>query len=116
MINAMAIQSICPKTKCHRALLSAEGAAFLNVCRRGHGCVWTSIDAIGSNVELGGAAGVLDVISGRSWSASDNLDENMGVNRCAIRPQTFKPIQFLIHGEGRGSQRTTCDRYSLKIK
>ena len=88
MINAMAIKSICPKTKCHGALLSAEGAAFLNVCRRCHGCVWTSkIGVIGFNVELGGAAGVLDVIRGRSRSASDNLDVNRVVNRCANRPR-----------------------------
>ena len=63
MINAMAIQSICPKTKGHVAVLSAKGAAFLNVCRRRHGCVWTSkIGVSGSNVELGVAAGVLDVL------------------------------------------------------
>ena len=88
MINAMTIQSICPKTKGHVALLSAKGAAFLNVCRRCHGRVWTSkIGVIGFNVELGGAAGVLDVIRGRSRSASDNLDVNRVVNRCANRPR-----------------------------
>ena len=88
MINAMAIQSICPKTKGHVAVLSAQGAAFVNVCRRGHGCDWTSkIGVSGSNVELGVAAGVLDVIRGRSRSASDNLDVNMVVNRCANRPR-----------------------------
>ena len=88
MINAMAIQSICPKTKGHVAVLSAESAAFLNVCRRRHGCVWTSkIGDIGFHIELGGAAGVLEVISGRSRSASDNLDADMVVNRCADRPR-----------------------------
>ena len=69
MIRAVTIEGTCLEHEAHGALRRAEVPAGLDFGGRRQ-CGVGSGDAINGGVELGGAAGVLDVVGRRSLNAA----------------------------------------------